>query len=182
MELATLNAQLSLYDNAPTALMSLKDIAEQIGVSYGRLRGFADRKEIQQYCGAVDQPGVKGRRWPPPSAKIFAAIIEAQDAHLVTPQTAAAWIARRSADGNAGLQHSNNGPMIVGEQAQQLAILSTIRDLLQERTAPPEDSLINAAEAGRILCCSPGRVRHHVRPVLRGRWRRSDIMRYIAQL
>jgi site-specific recombinase XerC len=47
---------------------------------------------------------------------------------------------------------------------------------------PPNDALLDAQGAARLLCCSPRSVRRLVPPVRRGRWRRSDILRFIQQL
>lgn len=47
---------------------------------------------------------------------------------------------------------------------------------------PPEDKLLTGEEAAALLACSPASLRKRVRPVLRGRWRRSDLLRYIAEL
>lgn len=48
--------------------------------------------------------------------------------------------------------------------------------------APAEDRLIDSLEAGALLACSPRSVSRHVKPVRRGVFRRSDILRYIASL
>ena len=79
-----------LQQSSTEDLLTLKDLAERLGVTYGRLRGFAEVPGVAPYVGAVAVPGVKGVRYSPGAEGQFRRLITAQDAGEVTPRTAKA--------------------------------------------------------------------------------------------
>jgi hypothetical protein len=173
-----------LQSNNDVERLTLKEIAARIGVTYGRLRGFAEAEGVAVFVGAQDVPGVKGVRYPAEAEGLFKHLIEAQDAGLVTPKTAAAWLANvqqqpvplPGGNGNVVLWRQTDNPAALASALEHIA------GLLQSRIEPVEDRLIDAEEASRLLCCNPRRVGRYVKSVRRGRWRRSDVLRYIAAL
>lgn len=177
--------------------LTLQQIAERLEVKYGRLRGFAEAEGVRGHVGAQDVPGVKGVRYPAEAVALFRNLIEAQDAGLVTPKTAAAWLSRlRAEPGDAPLLQSDTaaliplarptGTAIVPTSQSDNGTLTALLDRLvraqESQPAPPEDRLLMAEEAAELLACSPRSVGRFVKPVRRGVWRRSDILRYIASL
>jgi hypothetical protein len=91
--------------------LTLKEMAEALGVGYARLRGFADAPGVKEAVGAVKVPGTKGDRYLPAAQEAFAYLIAAQDENLVTPKTAAAWLknitAQSGTNGASGTASSN---------------------------------------------------------------------------
>jgi hypothetical protein len=81
-------------------------------------------------------------------------------------------------------------PRQAGELVQKLVegvALQTAEVLAAKLLPPPEDRLIHADEASTLLACTPrsvGRLlsRAGVKPIRRGVWKRSQILRYIQQL
>ena len=172
-------------------LLTLKDLSERLGVTYGRLRGFAEVPGVAAYVGAVAVPGVKGVRYLPEAEAQFRRLIAAQNQGLVTPRTAKAHL-ERLLDAPGAI--AERGQLSNAEGAEAVAVLqqSSARDLAaildrlvsaQERAgAAPDDRLVGREEAAGMLACSPRSVGRYVRPVRAGVWRRSDLRGYIAGL
>ena len=173
-------------------LLTLKELSERLGVTYGRLRGFAEVPGVAAYVGAVAVPGVKGVRYLPEAEAQFRRLIAAQDQGLVTPRTAKAHlerlldsplpaIAERQQPSNAGA----GGAIALLQQPSAHDIAAILDRLVaaQERAAPPpDDRLVGRDEAAGMLACSARSVGRYVRPVRAGVWRLSDLRGYIAGL
>ncbi len=111
--------------NAAENLLTLKQIAEQVGVTYGRLRGFADAPGVKEAVGAVEPPGVKGVRYEPFALDLFRALIAAQDAGETEPKQAAAWLLRRQSGAAEAEGDNSPGDAPLGELGGALAKLAS---------------------------------------------------------
>jgi len=199
------NVVMQQFNNGPNSeaesgdgALTLQQIAERLEVKYGRLRGFAEAEGVRGHVGAIDAKGVKGVRYPAEAVALFRNLIEAQDAGLVTPKTASAWLSRlRAETGDAAMLPSDTSamsphtrptgsaivPMSQSDNGPLLSLLDRLVRAQESQPAPPaEDRLLDADAAAELLACSPRSVGRYVRPVRRGVWRRSDIMHYIAAL
>lgn len=179
--------QQSRNDEQPSGdLLTLKEISERLGVAYGRLRGFAETPGVAEYVGAVNVPGVKGVRYPAEAEGQFARLVQAQDAGLVTPKTARAFLASSSVVPLQQLSNDGDGGSIVplrqSGNGDAVAAMERLSDMLAARLPMPADRLVDRMEAAQLLACKPGAVGRYVRPVRRGAWRHSDVQSYIAGL
>jgi hypothetical protein len=168
-------------------IYSLTDLQRRLDVPYDRLRGFIRYAEVRHWLGARSLPNVQGDRFPIEAELKLRQLLEAQDAGLITPKTAAAWIDRTfSLDTGGELGQDTNGTSIDRVSPQPIAnLLEEIRDEIRRLGSwpnSPTDRLIDATEAAGLLCCSPRAVGRRVRPVSRGRWRYSDVQAYIRGL
>ncbi len=173
-------------EQPPADLLTLKEISERLGVAYGRLRGFAETPGVAEYVGAVKVAGVKGVRYPAEAEGQFARLVQAQDAGIVTPKTARAFLASASVAPLQQLSNDGDGRVIVPLQQSRegtaVAAMERLSDMLSSRLPAPADRLVGREEAAQLLACKPGSVGRYIRPVRRGAWRHSDIQRYIAAL
>ena len=183
-------------DNQQLALLTLTEISKNLGVSYDRLLGFANAPGVKDAIGAQSVRGVKGVRYPYDAQEWFANLIRAQDEGLVEPKNAGAWLSKTRRDvPNGVIAHSTNDPHSANRPMAELpiddfqtrakqAIKEALVEVIQEsRMLPePDDELLTSDQAAGILKCSPNSVRRYVPPVRRGRYRRSDVLRYIRQL
>src|SRR5205807_1546758 len=127
---------------------------------------------MDQLVGAINLVGVKGVRYPQSAVDTFRRLITAQDAGLITPKTAVAWLTQSP---TALIDYEPN------DDVELIKItLAHIAELLLAHISPPDDRLLRREEAAQLLACYPGSVRRFVKPIRRGRWRRSDVLRYIA--
>lgn len=179
------------------ALLTLKALAEQLGVGYSRLRGFADAPGMSAFLGAVNVPGVKGVRYPPSAEADFRYLIDAQDRGLVTPKTAAAFLRNRteepmgSRNAIVALPQGSNGmaggdivpmPQSGNAAGELLAALEALTAALKQQTkaAAPADRALTREEAARLLACSPRAVGRYVPALRPGVYRESDVQEYLA--
>ena len=191
------NGLLAPLPDDPTSLLTVKEIAERLRVTYDRLRGFADAPGVKTAVGAITVKGVKGVRYPLSALDLFANLIQAQDEGLIEPATAGAWLAKtRRDDPGAAIgvvapspNDSTLLPVAALNQAQIVAlVVGAIKQAAQEIVAErgliptPDDCLLTTQQVADILQCSPRRVHLRVAPVLRGRYKKSHVMAYIAAL
>jgi hypothetical protein len=67
-------------------------------------------------------------------------------------------------------------------ETSNIAPLVAVLEKLVTRLEPPQDRLLTSDGAAVLLSCKPRSVGRYVRPVRPGRWRESDILRYIQGL
>lgn len=145
----------------PGPLLSLTDMARNLGVSYDRLRGFVEA------LGADLHPlrgRGKGFRYLPETQDTLQALLDAQDRGEVTPRTAAAWLKT----------HTERN----GETDSSALTPENIALALRETLPPLEDKLLTLKEAHaaygvpyRALRTLPRRF---------GKIRKTDVLRLIA--
>jgi hypothetical protein len=145
----------------PGPLLSLTDMARNLGVSYDRLRGFVEA------LGADLHPmrgRGKGFRYLPETQDTLQALLEAQDRGEVTPRTATAWL-KTHPERNGTAESS---PLT----AESFALA------LRETLPPLDDKLLTLKEAHaaygvpyRALRTLPRRF---------GKIRKTDVLRLIA--
>jgi hypothetical protein len=163
---------------SPETLLTLREVAERLNVPYERLRVYADAEGVKEFVGAQDMPRSKGKGYPESSVAIFAQIMEDAAAKRITPKTI--------------VHHLPTLAIVRSSQSHSQAIvpleLSDARQLigalfqLVSNLPPADDELLTVHQVAALLKCAPSTVRKRVKPVLRGRWRRSDILRWIAAL
>lgn len=164
--------------------LDLIELKERLGVSYGVLRRFHEAEGVADFLGAVDVPGVKGRRYPLDSEPLWRALVEAYQQKLVTPTTAAAWLRRQqSAEGNAAMSLSSGGiiaPLSQRDSARAIVeALRSIEGLLRSSIAP-DDALIPIKSAHTEYGLSykdlaAGRVKYAGRWVVSRNWCRQRV-------
>ena len=191
-------------------LLSLRDIETELGVSYARLRAIVGAPGVSKYLGARDLAGVKGDRYDRSSLPVWQRIVEALDGGIVTPKTLGAFLSAtrnslatgddpQSRDTQLELPGMPLVPKLPGMQLVPAAVnnmttMSTDRDdamiealraIANVMQPPPDDELLNRERAAELLCCTQRSVSRYVKPAREGShpaWRRSDLLRYIAQL
>lgn len=166
--------------------LSMTDLASAVERTYARVRQYCDVAEVQRWLGAVRLVGYKGARYPQEAMEKLNRLMAAADAKLITPGTVSAWLEQMAEPGEQ-LMVASAPALQSNGLAQMQAVVTGIQACVTELralsvAAPREDELLRAEEVGAILKCSRATVRKHVSPVMRGRWRKSDVMRYIAGL
>lgn len=81
-------------DSGPT-LYDLKTVGEQLGVTYSRIRRFAEAPGVAESLGAVKVKSTQGWRYPEESVGKWRQLMVEADKGLLTPKTAAAWLANQ---------------------------------------------------------------------------------------
>ncbi|MES2461135.1 MAG: hypothetical protein V4671_11175 [Armatimonadota bacterium] len=84
-------------ESGPT-LYDLKQIGEQIGVTYSRIRRFAESPGVAESLGAVKVKSVQGWRYPVESVEKWRQLMTEADRGLLTPKTAGAWLANQQTE------------------------------------------------------------------------------------
>ena len=140
----------------PTATLTVTELTERLGVTRDRLDGFLKNKEVQIAVGALDLPGVYGKRYTEESLQLLALLIDAQDKKLVTPKTAAAWLANTRREDGAGqdLVSLPNTPQQAVSRTPEISLplLAEALTLAVQRglpSVPPDDELLSMAAARR---------------------------------
>ena len=187
------NGQLAQYNDDPAALLTMKEIAERLGISYERLRGFTDEASVREAVGAVNVKGVKGYRYPLEALDLFALVIRAQDEKLITPRTAGAWLKITQREESSAaivvsspLPNERNGiepllptlPVIPPDQAKAFA------DLLRDAWIAAQDNLLTLKQAKEEFPALTIDTIRRLRVQEGKRWfvKRSALLRYIARL
>jgi len=179
-------------DNIETTVLTLTDIIRGIAEPQDEKRV---RSILSRYLGEVgvgELLGATGKTrptFPTPSVPVFAALLAAHEDGSVTPKRAVPWLEKQfpaeeavAVGGNvisrlpefAGIA-DNRGSENAMLQAMQ-EFIAAVKDLAPVR----EDSTLNRHQAAVLLTCAPSSVSRFVRPLRRGVYRRSDVMRYIA--
>lgn len=190
--------------NLADELLDVGQIIEQLALRFGltttytKMRGLLASDDVRGALGAVKGAG-KGVRYPSSSLPVFARMVEAHNAGTETPATILSFLTQivepiagkpissnLPAGQNAALSSWDNA-VITEATSDIVTALNTLAAEMAEanrlkRIEAPDDELLTAEEAGAILRCKPRTVRSWVAPVKRGRWRRSDVMKYIAGL
>jgi hypothetical protein len=173
--------------------MTLKELhaglAERgVAISYSALSEFVGTDDI------ADQLQVTGsgsrREFLPDALDVLASFLpEYRQAKGRLPQAGGmlrSFLKQTNPDGGALVPTSRQALAARFSETPELAALAgSVQQLvcaLTEKLPPPDDSLLTADQAAQLLACSPATVRKRVKPVLRGRWRRSDVLRYIQDL
>jgi len=180
-----------------TLYLNRLQMAERLGVSPQRLRGYMERNEA--YFGGVKSG--KGHVYPVESEALF------REALDMTPASFAARVKRAKqeaqegsgadlpavAGGRNGVNASMNGnaaltrsdTLLLGEALQEVVeALREARDQLAQTAdralpPPPQDALLTQEEAAARLLCRPRSVSRYVKAFRPGVWRESDILRYV---
>lgn len=179
-------------------LLNRLQMAERLGVSPQRLRGYMERNEA--YFGGVRSG--KGYVYPAESEGLFrqaldmtpasfAALVKkakaAQEAADAAGSEIVATASRNgvnaSMQGNASLTRSDT--LLLGEALQ--AVVDALREAQSQLAItadralppPPPDSLLNRQEAAERLRCEPRSVGRYVKAFRPGVWRESDLLRYM---
>ena len=144
------------------------------------LSRYLDEPETRALLGAS---GPVRPTFPAGAVPVIRALLAAAECGDVTPKRATMWIAKHfPADGNGAI-HVVSGnreiesPRIEAAEEFMLAVRTLV-----ERVPVRDDRLLTSAEAGVLLACRPRAVSRYVRPVRRGVFRWSDVMRHIEGL
>lgn len=168
---------------------------------------YLDDPTVRKILGGEKHPA-----YPEASLKMFRVVAELHLKGQITPKTLAAKLESQLKDPSlaypdTGYLDIGQAPVAPPSPALDLTVqphqvhafvrqigdyvaAQTAERLAQQQAAtvpPPEDRLIGAAEASTLLACSPrsvGRLlrRAGIEPVRAGVWKRSTILKYIAQL
>ena len=174
--------------------LTMQEIAERLAVGYGEVRGYCDVEEVRDWLGAVKAVGAKGFRYPESAVELLRYLLERDERgeRRADPSNAARFIETFSSEpGNVLLPQSSRSTALTApvKEPDVAALLAASVELLQQHHAvlhaltggrPLEDEFLTAQEACAMLRCGTTTLRRRVRPVAKGRWRRSDILRYIA--
>jgi hypothetical protein len=121
-------------------LKTLKDVAELLGVSYGRLRGFADASGVREMIGAVSVQGVKGVKYPPDAVERFRALLAAQDLGEVEPKTAERWLRRRYVEQAGAARNGHISADAADAQDEVTTAVATLPNLFPPALLAPLDN------------------------------------------
>ena len=168
-----------------------RDTADQEKKTRSVLSRYLDDAETRTLLGAS---GPVRPTFPSAAVEVFAALLEASERGEVTPKMGAVWLARNfpamgTGDsikiGNSGNRETENSGIAPRSAPQtDLAELTatmkefilTVKDIAPVR----EDCALTRSQAAALLACAPSSVIRFVRPIRRGAYRRSDVMRYLA--
>lgn len=169
------------------------------------LARYLDDAETRTLLGAS---GPQRPTFPDASVAVFGALLEAHARGDLRPTKAAYWLTTNFPAVGVG-EASGSDPTLAGRRAPQgdsaltgkpeirepenglgpissqllLRMTRSMEDFVEavKDVAPVrEDVAIDRHQAAVLLCCSPSSVGRFVRPIRRGVYRRSDVMRYIA--
>jgi len=178
---------------------TLKEISERTGISTSTLRDYLDTDEKKRFWGVHGNPPL----YPESALALFDSLKELREQKIIKPQN---FLELRHLitehSGEIGKRDSRSGALVVPDSenaildmtAERLAdvIANAVRyavsealqaDRLQHAPAPP-DEILTAQEVADIVKCHPGNIRRStgLLPVKRGRYRASDVYRYIQAL
>jgi hypothetical protein len=181
----------SLLSSNDLSLLTLSELRESLKLR-GIDMGLSTLSEFIKTGDIAEQlrVGGKGNRleFHPQTVDVLAAFLpQYRKAKGRLPQAAAILRAFLKQDESSALipvsdfLESPKGATLTQYGDEGLRLLSEIVETLK-KAVPPDDALLTADQAAAILSCSARSVRRRVLPVLRGRYRKSDVMRYIATL
>ena len=179
----------------PEVRLTLTDIIRALGKdgpeekrTRSVLSRYLDDSETAALLGAS---GPVRPTFPMASVPVFEAILAAGERGDVSPKTAAFWLTKNfpvatvgnsAMTENSGIRNSENGLSVIGGQ-EVMALAQTMQEFIaavKDLAPVREDSTLNRHQAAVLLTCAPSSVSRFVRPLRRGVYRRSDVMRYIA--
>ena len=182
---------------AADELLSLRQVAERLGVGYDRLYGYAGKKGFTEAIGTVKTEGRKGLFYPPLAVARLSYLLKAQDEGKVTPGTAVAYLSDAELiqpfSQNANLPVSQNaiidvdeinGGILANSHQTPVALLSRLVELAERQSnAPPDDELLTMAQARERYGVPVAILRGLRVTVGKRRYvRRNDVLRFIQEL
>lgn len=169
-------------------LLTVQELADRLGVVYGRVRRFTDIPDVAEVLGGVRVPGQKGLRYPEGAEGLLRSLLEGQEAGLVSPKGAASWIRRLDTQPGDSLavMGASGGAIVPLRQSSNSGLAEAICALVERlpESVPLDDRLLTEGQAADLLGMKTARPVHHlgVKVGRYRRYRRSDILRWIAGL
>ena len=149
------------------------------------LSRYLDDPETRALLGAS---GPVRPTFPAAAVPVIRALLAAAECGDVTPKMATVWLAKHfPAESNGAIYVLPRNREVESPGTDAFAVnpgeefLLAVQTLV-ERVPVREDRLLTSTEAACLLACRPRSVSRYVRPVRKGVFRWSDVMKYIEGL
>lgn len=144
------------------------------------LSRYLDEHETRALLGAS---GPVRPTFPHASVPVIQALLDAAERGDMTPKMATVWLVKHFPSGaDKAVPVVSGNREIESPRTDASAEFLLAVQTLVERVPVREDRLLTSAEAANQLACRPRSVSRYVRPVRRGAYRWTDVMRHIEGL